>query len=75
MIGNRFLWIDGLGSTDVLLRQAAQGRRIECWGGNHHFEPRPEPQDLGVMCVPFGMPDAPARMGQFRYAMGDSDLV
>jgi hypothetical protein len=76
MLGARLLWVDGLGETDILLRQAAEERAIECWGGaNDHFEPRPEPQDLGVMCVPFAMPDAPARMAAgFRYAMGDSDL-
>ena len=77
MIDGRLLWIDGLGSTAILLRQAAEGRPIECWNGNvaAGFEPRPEPQDLGVMCVPFTMPDAPARMAAgFHYTMGDSDL-
>jgi len=75
VLGARLLWVDGLGETDILLRQAADGRQIECWDGNHRFEPRPEPQDLGVMCVPFAMADAPARMAGFRYTMGDSDLV
>jgi Acetyltransferase (GNAT) domain len=77
MLGPRLLWVDGLGQTDILLRQAAEGRATECWGAaNAHFEPRPEPQDLGVMCVPFAMADAPARMAAgFRYAMGNSDLV
>jgi hypothetical protein len=67
-----------LGSVDVLLRQAAGGRELACWTGDDvpGFEPRPEPQDLGVMCVPFTMPDAPARVAAgFHYAMGDSDLV
>ena len=35
----------------------------------------PEPQSLGVMCVPFAMPDAPQRMREaLYYTMGDSDL-
>ena len=75
MLGDRLLWVDGLGETDILLRQAADGRPIACWGGNHRFQPRPEPQELGLMCVPFGMADAPERMKGFRYTMGDSDLV
>jgi GNAT acetyltransferase-like protein len=34
-----------------------------------------EPVDLGVMCVPFGDPDAPERIARsLYYAMGDSDL-
>jgi hypothetical protein len=73
----RLLWIDGLGSTGILLRQAADGRQIECWNGGPApgFESRPEPQDLGVMCVPFAMADAPERMASgFHYTMGDSDL-
>jgi hypothetical protein len=73
----RLLWVDGLGSTDILLRQAAGGRQIECWSGDPAlgFESRPEPQDLGVMCVPFTMGDAPERMAAgFHYTMGDSDL-
>jgi len=76
VIDGRLLWIDGLGSTAILLRQAAEGRQIECWNGAAAgFESRPEPQDLGVMCVPFTMPDAPARMAaDFHYTMGDSDL-
>jgi Acetyltransferase (GNAT) domain len=39
------------------------------------FETRPEPQDLSVMCVPFGWPDATARMRRsLFYTWGDSDL-
>jgi Acetyltransferase (GNAT) domain len=39
------------------------------------LERRPEPQDLGVMCVPFTDPDAPAKIGEsLYYTMGDSDL-
>lgn len=35
----------------------------------------PEPQDLGLMCVPFVQPDATARMQErLYYTMGDSDL-
>lgn len=34
-----------------------------------------EPQDLSVMCVPFGVPDATDRIRQnLYYTMGDSDL-
>jgi hypothetical protein len=82
--GDRILWIDGLfdsaASAAILLRQVAHGRPIECWSGDESlsalgFEQRPEPQDLGVMCVPFTMPEAAARVGtDFRYSMGDSDL-
>lgn len=39
------------------------------------FVIRPEPQDLSVMCVPFTMPDAVARMREeLYYTWGDSDL-
>lgn len=39
------------------------------------FEDRPEPQDLALMCVPFQMSDATARMrASLYYTMGDSDL-
>ena len=35
----------------------------------------PEPQDLSVMCVPFQLPEAVARMREsLYYTMGDSDL-
>ena len=40
-----------------------------------HFETRPEPQDLSVMCVPFTAADAATRMGEtLYYTWGDSDL-
>jgi hypothetical protein len=40
-----------------------------------HFETRPEPQDLSLMCVPFARPDAVARMRDaLYYTWGDSDL-
>jgi hypothetical protein len=40
-----------------------------------HFETRPEPQDLSVMCVPFTRPEAVARMRDaLYYTWGDSDL-
>lgn len=80
----RLLWVDGLfdspGSAGILLRQAAEGRQIECWNPDDAldrlgFESRPEPQDLGVMCVPFKMPDAVERIRRsLYYTMGDSDL-
>ncbi|MGZ7031461.1 MAG: GNAT family N-acetyltransferase [Thermoanaerobaculia bacterium] len=39
------------------------------------FEKRPEPQDLSLMCVPFTMADATARMREsLYYSMGDGDL-
>jgi hypothetical protein len=39
------------------------------------FESRSEPQDLSVMCVPFAMADASARIGEeLYYTRGDSDL-
>jgi hypothetical protein len=78
---DRLLWVDGLfdspSSACILLRQAADGRPIEGWNPRPlpGFKSRPEPQDLGVMCVPFTMPDAAERMRQsFVYTMGDSDL-
>lgn len=72
----KLLWVDGLGDVEVLLRQAADGREVVAWGRHAPpFEPRPEPQDLGLMCVPFVMGDAVARAHDFRYALGDSDLV
>jgi hypothetical protein len=78
VVDGRLLWVDGLGDVAILLRQTADGRPIESWGGDPAlgFEDRPEPQDLGVMCVPFEMADAAQRMAEgFRYTMGDSDLV
>lgn len=39
------------------------------------FESRPDPQDLSLMCVPFDLPDASARISQrLYYTYGDSDL-
>jgi hypothetical protein len=39
------------------------------------FDERPEPQDLSLMCVPFAMPDAVAKMrAALYYTWGDSDL-
>lgn len=39
------------------------------------LDPAPEPQDLGLMCVPFVQADATARMrDRLYYTMGDSDL-
>lgn len=40
-----------------------------------HFQTRPEPQDLSLMCVPFLRPDATERMRRaLYYTWGDSDL-
>ena len=39
------------------------------------FETRPDPQDLSLMCVPFEVPDASARIRErLYYTYGDSDL-
>lgn len=39
------------------------------------LDPAPDPQDLGLMCVPFVHSDATARMRErLYYTMGDSDL-
>ncbi|HEX9458964.1 MAG TPA: GNAT family N-acetyltransferase [Thermoanaerobaculia bacterium] len=39
------------------------------------FESRPDPQDLSLMCVPFELPDASARIRErLYYTYGDSDL-
>jgi hypothetical protein len=39
------------------------------------FESRPDPQDLSLMCVPFALPDATARIRErLYYTYGDSDL-
>jgi hypothetical protein len=38
------------------------------------FERRPQPQDLGLMCVPFLLPDAPALLARSYWTQGDSDL-
>jgi hypothetical protein len=43
--------------------------------GDLQLAPAPEPQDLGLMCVPFVQADATARMRErLFYTMGDSDL-
>jgi hypothetical protein len=53
-------------------------RRPAWWDELLHeaqFEERPEPQDLSLMCAPFGMPAAAERMRQsLYYTWGDSDL-
>jgi hypothetical protein len=39
------------------------------------FESQTDPQDLSLMCVPFDLPDASARMAErLYYTYGDSDL-
>ncbi|HEY2830548.1 MAG TPA: hypothetical protein VGJ88_10565, partial [Thermoanaerobaculia bacterium] len=43
--------------------------------GDLKLESQPEPQDLGLMCVPFVHADATARMRErLYYTMGDGDL-
>jgi hypothetical protein len=84
IVEGQLLWIDGLfdspGSMAILLRQVADGREVACWSRDDAlpwlgFQSRPEPQNLGVMCVPFTMADGPARVAaDFHYMMGDSDL-
>lgn len=74
---------------DVLLRHVIPGypvRAVEAWfpARPRWFEavltksrllPALEPQDLSLMCVPFGAPDATARMREsLYYTLGDSDL-
>lgn len=76
-------------APEVLLRHVVSGHpvtAIEGWFpprprwfdetlGRLRLALRPEPQDLSLMCVPFTMPDATARMRQrLYYTMGDSDL-
>ncbi len=76
-------------AVEVMIRHVAPSypiERLEAW-----FSPRPawfaealtaigmiagsEPQDLALMCVPFTMADATARMREsLYYTMGDSDL-
>jgi hypothetical protein len=76
-------------APEVLLRHVAPEypvAAIEAWFPSRpawfsslldamHFERRPEPQDLSLMCVPFTMADATARMREsLYYTMADSDL-
>lgn len=43
--------------------------------GALHFQTRPEPQDLSVMCVPFAWPEVVGSMREdLYYTWGDSDL-
>jgi hypothetical protein len=43
--------------------------------GGMQFESRPDPQDLSLMCVPFSVADASARIAdRLYYTYGDSDL-
>jgi Acetyltransferase (GNAT) domain len=79
-------WPDAL---DVALRHLVTvypGEFIEAWFPprpawldqtlrDTGFETHPEPQDLSLMCVPFTMSDAVARMrDRLYYTWGDSDL-
>lgn len=74
---------------DVMLRHVVPGypvKQIEAWFPTrpvwfdtvlhrNGFVWTPEPQNLGVMCVPFAMADAVARMrATLYYTKGDSDL-
>ncbi|HYM60879.1 MAG TPA: GNAT family N-acetyltransferase [Thermoanaerobaculia bacterium] len=76
-------------AVEVLLRHIVPGYPVdalEAWFpkrpewfdailANLRLEVRTEPQDLALMCVPFAIPDATARMRErLYYTMGDSDL-
>jgi len=78
-----------LGAMDVLLRHVVPQYPvdvIEAWFPPRPiwldralqslgFETKPDPQDLGYMCVPFVKTDASARIAEsLYYTMGDSDL-
>lgn len=89
--GETFSVIDALvdpdcdDALDVMLRHVVPQypvNRVEGWFPSRPswlsppLDPAPEPQDLGVMCVPFAMADATERMrANLYYAMGDSDLA
>jgi hypothetical protein len=88
-IGDLLIDPDHAGALDIALRHLTRlypAEAIEMW-----CPPRPawlhevltslrlnlqrEPQDLGVMCVPFVDADAPSRMASsLYYTMGDGDL-
>jgi hypothetical protein len=76
-------------AVDVLLRHVVPSYpvdRIDGWFPRRpawfdgilrgmQFESRPDPQDLSLMCVPFDLPDASARIRErLYYTYGDSDL-
>lgn len=76
-------------APEVLLRHVAPEygvSAIEAWFSSRpawfsavldamHFETRPQPQELALMCVPFTMADATERMHEsLYYTMADSDL-
>jgi hypothetical protein len=76
-------------ALEVLLRHVVppyRAQRIDAWFPARPawfdqqlrelgFVSQPEPQDLTLMCVPFDVPDAPARIAaRLYYTYGDSDL-
>ena len=76
-------------AVETLLRHVAPGYPVDqidgwfpprpSWFGDTlkalGFETAPDPQDLSLMCVPFDLPEAPARIrDRFYYTYGDSDL-
>jgi len=76
-------------AVEVALRHVVPSHHvslIECWFPPRPrwfdailtklgFETRPQPQDLSLMCVPFSLPDATARMREeLYYSWGDGDL-
>lgn len=88
-LGDLFVDPDHAEVVEAALRHVAAVYRLETLDG--WFPDRPpwmaelaaslrltkarEPQDLGVMCVPFGDPDAPERIrASLYYTSGDSDL-
>lgn len=87
-IGDLFLDRDHAEVFDAALRHLAPlypAQAIEMWCPPRpkwldelvtslHFESRPEPQDLGVMCVPFVDTAASQHILSLYYTMGDGDL-
>ena len=87
-IGDALIHPEHADAFDVVLRHLARVYPVDALDGwfpprpawfasviDEIFELRPEPQDLSVMCVPFRLPDAVARMREsFYYTIGDSDL-
>jgi Acetyltransferase (GNAT) domain len=87
--GDLLLDPEHVGALEVLLRHVVPSypvRAVEGWFPPRprwlseaitkmHFESRPEPQDLSLMCVPFTLEDAVTRMREgLYYTWGDSDL-
>jgi hypothetical protein len=87
--GDLLLDPEHAGALEVLLRHVVPSypvRAVEAWFPPRprwlsdaiaamHFESRPEPQDLSLMCVPFTLDNAVTRMREaLYYTWGDSDL-